>query len=275
VQRLPKRAILVLDAMQRIQLKPDNLDQENRRFDQRPLAQPLFLNSVPKAGSHLLRNIVRMFVPVPQQYQRDFIQHATLAAHLAAFDRRANLLSWGHLPYSDAAAIELAHVRKILIVRDPYSWVLARARFFLSDEFTGSLDYLKGGTVSIDQLINLMIFGIVGKAPNLSETFAHHAVAWLGTDIHLIRYEELVSALKDLESRDAESYFESLFQASGIERPEDWRERIRIGSDPARSGTARENLSIGQLPFPAELTETQRRLVDYAAPGLRSILGYE
>lgn len=261
--------------MHRVIVKPDDLDQHNRRFEQRPLNQPLFLNSVPKAGSHLLRNIVRMFVPVPQQYQRDFVQHATLQQHLSAFDARANLLSWGHLPFSDAAAIELARVRKILIVRDPYTWVIARARFFLSDEFSGSLDHLKNDAISIDQLINLMIFGIAQRLPSMAETYTHHAVAWLGTDIYLLRYEDLVGALNQLDSNEAQVYFAALFAACGIERPDDWRERVRIGSDRARSGTARENLSLRDREIPADLSNTQRRLVDYAAPGLRAMFNYE
>jgi hypothetical protein len=261
--------------MQHIKVRPDDIDEQNRRFTQQPLRQPLFLNSVPKSGSHLLRNIVRMFVPVPQQYQRDFIQHSTLEDHLAAFDPRTSLLSWGHLYFSDAAAIELSGVRKILIVRDPYSWVLAKARFLLSDEFTGKLDYLKRDEISVEQLINLTIFGIVNKDPDLITVFTHNAVAWLGTDIHLVRYEELVTMIRSLDGEQADLYFAALFDACGIERPHDWRERVRIGSDRKRSGTARENLSLGSRQLPNELNQIQRQVVDYAAPGLRAILGYE
>ena len=50
-----------------VRVKADTLDEENLRFAQAPLKEPLFLNSVPKSGSHLLRNIVRMFVPLEQQ----------------------------------------------------------------------------------------------------------------------------------------------------------------------------------------------------------------
>ena len=46
----------------------DNLNERNAEFPQVPLTQPVFLNSVPKAGTHLIRNIMRMFVPVEQQY---------------------------------------------------------------------------------------------------------------------------------------------------------------------------------------------------------------
>ena len=72
----------------KVGLKPDTLDEENRKFDQQPLKRPLFLNSVPKCGSHLLRNIIRMFVPVEQQYNVQFIQHQILRDHDASTKMR-------------------------------------------------------------------------------------------------------------------------------------------------------------------------------------------
>src|SRR3546814_12831575 len=74
------------------------------------------------------------------------------------------MLSWGHLLFSDASAIEAASARKIVLVRDPNTWVLARARFFLSDEFGDNSVLVKNGELTVDTLINLMIFGIHGKA---------------------------------------------------------------------------------------------------------------
>jgi hypothetical protein len=260
--------------MQRIDLKPDDLDEQNRRFTQQPLARPVFLNSVPKSGSHLLRNIVRMFVPPQQQYQADFIQFATLRDHHRAFLAEPPMLSWGHLFFSDASAILTAKCRKVLLVRDPYDWVLAKARFMLSDQFSGELDYLKRDPITPEQFINLMIFGIHRKNPSLSDTFTHNAVAWLGTGIYLVRYEELVAALKALDTNESEGYFARLFAACGIDRPDDWRERVKIGADPQHSGTARENLSGPASDLPDKLNDTQRALVDFACPGLRALLGY-
>ena len=260
--------------MPRVTIKPDTLDQENRRFTMNRLTQPVFLNSVPKSGSHLLRNIIRMFVPVDQQYQAQFIQWPNLQQHLAAFDRTKNYLSWGHLLFSDASAIELAGVRKLLLVRDPYSWVLARARFFLSEEFQGNIDHVKGGTLSVADMLNLMIFGIYQQTPPLADIYTHNAVAWLGTGATLIRYEELLKHLEALESDEAEIYFKTLLQAAGIALPPDWRARVTIGSDRKQSGTARENLTGLALEIPDELPAPQKQLVDYAAPGLRALLGY-
>jgi hypothetical protein len=258
-----------------VKLQPDTLNAENAQFAQAPLTQPVFLNSVPKCGTHLVRNIFRMFVPVSQQYHHQFIQWGNLQQHLAAFDARKNMFSWGHLLFSDASAIELSGVRTLVLVRDPYTWVLARARFFLSDEFEGNVNAMKGGKIRIEEFMNLMIFGIYQKAPPLREIYDFNAASWLGTGAYLVRYEEVVQNLRRLETPEAEVYFSALFSAFGIAQlPPDWRQRVTIGADRKFSGTARENLTGLAMTIPDELPEAQKRLVDYSAPGLRALLGY-
>ena len=256
-----------------VNLKPDTLDEENRKFAQKKLGQPLFLNSVPKSGSHLLRNIIRMFVPVDQQYAAQFIQHQFLREHIAAFADPRNYLSWGHLLFSDQTAVAVGKTRHIVLVRDPYDWVLARARFFVSNEFQGA-DLLTDGTLRAEAILNMMILGIPEKAPPLQTLFTYNALAWLGMGAHLVRFEDVLGAVRDLESESADRYFADLLQKCGIERPDDWRERVRIGSDPKQSGTARENLTGITTTFPDELPAYQKELVDYSAPGLRRMLGY-
>jgi hypothetical protein len=263
--------------MPTIKLMADTLDEETMRFAPAPIRQPLFLNSLPKSGTHLIKNIIRMFVPVQQQYRAQFIQWPNLQEHLDAFDPRINYFSFGHLFFSDASAIELAGARKILLYRDPYSWVLARARFYLSEEFQGNVDYLKEGKLGVDQLLTLMIFGIHTKAPPLADMYDLNVAAWLGSaSVYPVRYEDLLRRVHDLESDETEAYFKRLFEACGIQEiPANWRERVAIGADRRRSGTARENLTGIPVELPETLPEQHRRLVDYAAPGLRSLLGYE
>jgi hypothetical protein len=256
-----------------VNLKPDTLNDENRKFAQAELRHALFLNSIPKSGSHLLRNIIRMFVPVEQQYAAQFIQIQFLHEHLGAFSDPRNFLSWGHLFFTDSAAVAVGNVRQVVLVRDPYEWVLARARFFVSDEFQG-FDLIKEGTLSPEAILNMMILGIPEKAPPLLTLFTYNAVAWLGTGAHLVRYEDLVGALRDLDSENGERYFSELLSMCGIERPDDWRERVRVGSDPKQSGTARDNLTGIKTMFPKELPQYQRKMIDFAAPGLRELLGY-
>jgi hypothetical protein len=262
--------------MPRIVTKPDNLNERNREFEQMPLKEPVFLNSVPKSGTHLIRNIMRMFVPVEQQYHKAFIQYPVLRECQDAFARARPFLSWGHLLYGDESAIALRRVRHLVLVRDPYDWVLARARFFMSDTYQGSLDNIKGGNVAVEDILNMMIFGIPEKAPAMKEIFTHNAVAWMGTHARVCQFEQLLQHVKDTGSDEAEAFFTGLFEHLRMgDLPGDWRERIRIGSDREQSTTARENLSRATAEVPNELPDTQKRLVDYAVPGLRSVLGYE
>lgn len=252
----------------------DTLDEENRRFRQAPLRRPVFLNSVPKSGSHLLRNILRMFVPVEQQYAADFIQWANLKQHLSAFDPAAPRLSWGHLFLADASAIETAPAHRILLYRDPYDWVIARARFFVSEQFSGNVEHLKSGALEADELLTMMIFGLPGKAPSLHDIYELNAAAWLGARAYPVKFEDLIRHVGDLDSGGSEAFFTELLAACGIDCPDDWHERVRIGADRRQSGTARENLTGLAIEFPDVLGSRHRALVDYHAPGLRALLGY-
>ena len=257
-----------------IKVRPDTLDAETVRFDPARLQQPLFLNSIPKSGSHLLRNILRMFVPVEQQYRQQFIQWPNLREHLGAFDPTRKFMSFGHLFFTDGSAYELAHVRKVVLFRDPYDWVLARARFYLSDEFQGNFDHLKSDRISVDDLLSLMIFGIRAEVPSLRDMYELNVVGWLGSDVVPVRYEDLVEHVANLQTTEAESYFSALLDGCGIPLPEDWRDRVRVGSDRQQSGTARENLTGISRELPHSLPDKHKGLVDFAAPGLRRILGY-
>ncbi len=261
--------------MPRVIAQGDNLNELNANYAQVPLEQPVFLNSVPKCGTHLMRNIVRMFVPVAQQYHATFIQYPVLRQHLGAFSQSKPFLSWGHLLFSDDSAIALRNVKHTVLVRDPYDWVLARTRFFLSDTFEGSMDHLKNGNASIEEVMNMMILGIHQKAPNLQEIFLHNAVGWLGTKARIVRMEDILRHLKALDTGEAEDYFANLLAGCGIDAlPVDWRDRVRVGSDRKQSGTARENLAGRRLDVPDELPQPQKKMVDMMAPNLRELLGY-
>ena len=254
----------------------DTLNSEVARFHQTPLEQPVLLNSVPKGGTHLLRNILRMFVPVEQHHDRDFVQIPNMHLHLDAFNPNEPRLAAAHLLFSDQSLANTRFARHILLVRDPYDWVLARARFFVSEEFEQeNIQHLKSGVFSADAIMNMMIFGIHQKSPALIDIYTHNAAAWMGTGAHLVRYEDVVRAVNDLEAPGSEALFADILAAAGIERPADWRERVTVGADRRKSRTARENLKLPDgLTFPETLPETQRRLVDFHAPGLRALLGY-
>lgn len=260
--------------MPQILVRADALDAENGRFEQAELRRPVFLNSVQKSGSHLLRNILRMFVPVAQHYAADFIQWGNLQQHRTAFDPRAPKLSWGHLFFADASAIETAPAHRVLLYRDPYDWVIARARFLLSEQFFGNLEHLRAGALTADELLTMMIFGLPAKLPSLNDIYELNAAAWLGARCHVVKFEDLVFHVENLDAPQAEAFFSELLDACGIATPDDWRERVRVGSDRRQSATARENLTGVGIELPEVLGPRHRALVDYQAPGLRAVLGY-
>lgn len=254
--------------------KPDNLDEIGQRFDRARLATPVYLNSVPKAGTHLMRNILRMFVAPDQHWRREYIQHAILRQYGAeAFSKAKPMISWGHMLFSDESAIALRDVRHIVLVRDPYDWVLARARFYLSDEFQGALNHIKGGAASPEDVIMMMILGAHGRVPDLKDIFSMNAVAWMGSSAVIVRYEDIVDSLNDLGSKRAEAFFGKLLADCGLDLPADWRDRVEAGADRRESRTASENLNV-TAELPKTLSDVHKRVVDFHAPGLRSLLGY-
>ncbi|CAN5802786.1 hypothetical protein BH11PSE1_BH11PSE1_28860 [soil metagenome] len=197
-----------------------------------------------------------------------------LQQHIAALNPNRPQFSVGHLLFADISLMALKHANQVVLVRDPYDYVLARARFSLSDQLDHpELNPLKNGAVSVEQMMNLMIFGIPGKGPALREAFTFHAVAWLGTGAELVRYEDIIGHLKDLDAPAAETYFEGVLAKFGIAITDDWRDRIRVGSAREHSATSREKLS-GAMALPEVLPDAQKKAVDFMAPGLRELLGY-
>ena len=145
----------------------------------------------------------------------------------------------------------------------------------LSDEFHGNLEHLKSEQISVDDLLSLMIFGIRTEVPSLKDMYELNVVGWLASDIVPVRYEDLVRHVGNLQAPEAEIYFGWLLDACGIAPlPDDWRERVLVGSDRRQSGTARENLTGIRRELPDSLPDKHKRLVEFAAPGLRRILGY-
>lgn len=255
----------------------DSLDDAVRRFEQAEPPWPLFINSIPKSGTHLLLNILRMFTPPERHYHYNFIQLAFLRDHPEVFLAQKRYLSAGHLLFADLSVRALRGVRHIVLIRDPYDVVLARARHYVSDRYhSTALAHLKTGEIPTADLLSLMILGIHQKLPSLREVYLHNAVGWTASDATFVKYEDIVAAVADLASETAESFFQSLFADCGIKpMPGDWRERIRIGADPGRSRTARRNLSLPTpITIPEMLPDPHRRLVDHTMPGVRSLLGY-
>ena len=146
-----------------------------------------------------------------QHYDREFIQIPNFQQHLSAFARDRPQFSVGHVVFADMSVMALKRARHVILVRDPYDYVLARARFSLSDQFNHpQLNHMKGGAVTVEQMLNFMIFGVPGRSPALREVFLFHAVAWMGAGGEIVRYEDIVEHLGKLDTPGGEAFFADL-----------------------------------------------------------------
>ena len=111
----------------------------------------------------------------------------------------------------------------------------------------------------------------------MRQQYELYTVGWLTSDAYMVRYEELVENIASIEADGAKSYFSELLDNCGIDLPGDWKERVIIGADRKQSATARENINTSEplFEFPKDLSEKHKQIVDFSAPGLRELLGYQ
>ncbi len=96
----------------------------NERFQCPPLQSRIFLNSVPKCGTVLLKNILLMFIPWAQHY-RWFITESKCPERLSAMKGDRYKFFVGHMNHTPVTSEILKNFKHILIIRDPYAHVLS------------------------------------------------------------------------------------------------------------------------------------------------------
>ncbi len=255
------------------------IDEVNGRFEQTPIEERIFINSVPKCGTMLLRNIIYTFVPRSQWYTPFIVDHE-MEAHRDAARQPELACFTGHLNHWPFTISFMRGLRHVLIVRDPYDYCLSCAYYMCSEslyEREPLTRLVRDQALDFEDVVRLVIrgFAIPGKVHQASvkALFVDNALSWLGGDCLLVRYEELVGHLRDLGTPQAEAYFLGMLKHLRIDPPEDWRERVAAGSSREVSSTASEQLECG-FDRPKKLSEQARRLFDVCAPGLREALGY-
>lgn len=257
----------------------------NAGFHQTSLKQPTVLITVAKSGSHLIRNILCMFMPMEQQ---DY-SHTDLAPIRENRVITAPTFRWGHIAITPNAANVLQNAKKILLVRDPYDWVLSMARFTTTYLLTGRErnhqhhphdDIYRNKGVTVEELFSIIITGtdVRNQHPSLRSAYVPIAVGWKDLDVYMVKYEDACAHVKALrestDTNETKEYFRKLVGAFNIDLPVDWKKRVLTGADKRLSMTARENL--GQhYDIPNALPDRFKKLVDFTVPGLREYLGYE
>jgi hypothetical protein len=276
----------------------ERIAEANSGFSHKSITNPIALITIPKTGTHLLSPIFEMFVPtdqqdVPLQRQRGVKGGSVQKIHQGKVITDIKYM-FGHLPFNSRSASALSMTKKLILVRDPYAWVLAAARH-LSVLVSSGSPVLRPKAEQKDtqfiethsalgphDLIALLIAGNPNSAQLLTkgikEVYLNWGINWIAAGAPFVRYEDIMGMVAHVrEGREAEArpYFENLFGEVGISLPEDWAERVIAGADPEKSGTARQNLKGDVSNIPDELTPMQKQLVDAYIPNVRNFLGYK
>lgn len=244
------------------------------------LPSRVLLNSVPKCGTMMLRNIALSFAG-PAVHHYPFLVDHNLASHAPGLDNPAKKLFVGHVNWGHRTRGLVRDWRQVLLVRDPYDYALSQARFVHSDGFSGPFhDYVIENKVSFEDTLRFVIFGMNAPGvsfPSLAHNYTFNAVAWLG-QATLVNYETLIDAIAGLGIRpSADATILRLLSAMGIDNPPaDWRERVKFGAERRWSATDRGNLTNGldESDIPKTLPREFRAMIDTVAPSLRATLGY-
>jgi sulfotransferase 6B1 len=275
VRKSVTTALRVVRHWQRWHARPED-------YARRP---PVFANSFPKSGTHLLDQLVGALPDVvnygaiwgtmTSSFQFRERTPANVAALLASF--APGELVRGHLHCDDAAIAGLAakNVVNYFIYRDPRAVVLSEAHYLRDmNRFHRLHSYFKR-TSSMTEAIALSIRGLGDEAPgivypNIAERFARFA-GWLrDPNCFCVKFEELVGAEQPaVVRRMAEFYARHRAEPIDVETV---AARMIASVAPEKSHTFRTGKKSG---WRSEFTPQLRRLFADTAGDLLVELRYE
>jgi hypothetical protein len=263
--------------MEKIYNLPDEFDIVSDKYQNKPnLKNKIFLISVPKSGTHLLRNIIRVLINNENVY-RPFVQDYDFDGHLEAIKNEKYYFYTGHLNFHSYTYLNTINMRKILLIRDPYSVLISSCKFFYSDNHNSYIkDFFIKNNITPSQSIDMLINGVYDNdvyIPSIGDIYKENAIKWFSSS-YVVKYEDLISGLDNLVNKKDEAYIKTLLKEIGFDcLPENWIEIIADGANPKWSKTS--NLVFSRNDICTYLTLDQRLQFEMLNPGLRNSLGYQ
>ena len=248
-------------------------------FQQTPLSSPIFINSIPKCGTMLIRNIILMFVPL-EEIHWPFVHNGNLETYAREMEIKRFKCFTGHMQRTSKSLVSLRGFRHILNIRDPRDYVLSYAHFFFTEQLYESSKmarHIQDNELGFDVAVDTLIRGWKFKDQahhGVLEMFTNNGLSWFGSNCHIVRYEELKKHVENVGSQESHVYFKSMFDFLGIELTEDWEIRVKKGADYRISKTSSEKMP-SDVARRWEMTPEQKELLEQWAPGLRAQLGYQ
>jgi hypothetical protein len=188
------------------------------------------------------------------------------------------MLFTGHVKREPRVSSLLKAHKVVLLVRDPYDYVLANARYFYSAEMADRHPlpaFLQEKGVPFNDTVTYLIAGGTyerGAVDSVQETFLRYALMWLDRADLIVRYEDIIKYIEEISTPGAMNFFSTVLSPLGLDLPYDWRARVLAGSVRDLSTTDSSDSPYRNI---RHLTTAQRALFRAVAPELRAVLGYE
>lgn len=197
------------------------------KFEALSPGYPVLINSAPKAGTHLLRNIVAHFAGANCQEQ--FVMYDDIAT---TFPLPQPRIVVGHVPWCVDALLATRGLRQVLLVRDPVDVLVSLSRAaFAPHETRGDYVFARENLTLHEYMAMLVVgYDMGGVAVGPFSRFLHEfMIGWHGQDVFLMDFSELL-ALDQPRLR-------TLLDFCGMEMPRDWRKRLEAAVAPSLSAT--------------------------------------
>jgi hypothetical protein len=239
-----------------------------RKHSRIPVRGRWFVNSHPKSGTHLLRNILLHF-NTPEVY-RDLVFEQSLKA---ALDRaEADQIYMGHVAQAVFAKEPSRPTRTVVLLRHPCAIALALARAFYDVNTTRPDHLYMREHENFEWIVEKVVRGYkcegVTSGP-LAASLKEFALDWLPKVDFVLRFEELRARLKSSDE-DLLAYLRPVLEAMFDTVPEDAIQRIRAGGSETISATYSRTASAYDALRPDDV---YRLLLTPHARQLRAIAG--
>ena len=195
------------------------------------------VNSHPKSGTHLIRNILLHFNSTAVHQHILFFN--TFESALG--DTGAPRVLIGHVPHVtlSRAGPKAATLRHVLLLRHPCAIALALARAFYDSNSTRADHLYMREHDSFEEIVSKVVTGYECQGQrfgSLASSLTEFCLEWLSRTEFVLRFEDIAAKLRS-DDADLLAYFGPMLNAMFEILPSDAAQRIRAGGSAAISAT--------------------------------------
>lgn len=255
--------------------------ESSRKFKSIELQSSFLLNSLPKSGTILLRNILMHFVGP------DAINTTTLQPHdIYEFQQYPDLFPdkkprglVAHFPFYPQAVVfcrSVPNLRMVVQVRHPLDNSYSLARHISRPEMRDwdkLSEYIVDKGAPLSEVVFYCLTGLKFAGVEVEGVVDRYTrfLAWRALGARLSKYEDLIQAIRELGSATSDQYFAGLLSDFGIGRPGDWEERVAAGSHGDLSWTY---TGIHERETAPEIEAAHAAILRMTAADVLAELGY-